>query len=50
MLAVIRAYLPKREDLVGPTWAGMVDFSFGKTVATDPGYNFGILFLLPFNL
>ncbi|KAI3652850.1 hypothetical protein MP228_002275 [Amoeboaphelidium protococcarum] len=40
LLAVIRAFLPERESLVGPTWQGMVQWSFGKTVATDPGFNF----------
>lgn len=41
LLAVIRASLPSREVLVGPTWAGMVQYSFGQVVATDPGYKFG---------
>lgn len=40
MLAVIRSQLPARESLVGPTWKGMVDYSFGIVVASDPEPNF----------
>lgn len=41
LLAAIRCQLPMRDDLVGPTWYGMVQWSFGKIVGTDPGYDFG---------
>lgn len=40
LLAVVRTFLPKREDMVGPTWDGMVRYSFGNVVGTDPGYAF----------
>ena len=49
MLAVIRAYLPERDDLVGPTWDSMVQYGFGKTVANDPGFSFSTIIRCPFS-
>jgi hypothetical protein len=43
MLAAIRAYLPPREDLVGPTWQSILSGSFSGQIASDPGLPYGQL-------